>query len=240
MKKRILFALSAVLLSAGAFAQTVDEVVNKHIVAVGGMDKISGIKSVQYEQTMSVMGMEMTGKTTAVVGKSSRSDITVMGQNMVTVIDGESGWMINPMAGSSDPQPIPAEQAKFQKSNTEVTGLQLAYAKINKYPMELVGKEQLNGKDVFNIKVTRPEATVNFYINAGDYQLAGTKAVVPVQGQTAEVKANFSNFKAVEGVTLPFSITMEAPGAPAPINMQVTKLTLNPTVDPAIFKMPAK
>jgi len=238
MKNRIRVAVAALFLSTASFVQTAEQILDKHIAAVGGADKVGNVKSIQYEQAMNMMGMDMTGKSTVVVGKSARTEIAVMGQSIVSVIDGDKGWMINPMMGGTTPQELPAEQVKLSKGNTEPTGLQLAYARTNKYPLELVGKEQYNGKSVFNVKVNRPEGTVNYYVDANSFQVIGSKAVVNVQGQTAEVKADFADFRAVEGLTLPYSVELTAPGMPSTMKTTITKIVINPSVDPAIFAMP--
>ncbi|MFC0184046.1 hypothetical protein ACFFJX_16500 [Pseudarcicella hirudinis] len=55
-------AAVAVLLSVSAFAQTVDEVVAKHIEAMGGIDKWKSIKGVEMNNSMSMQGMDISMK----------------------------------------------------------------------------------------------------------------------------------------------------------------------------------
>lgn len=238
MKKQLIALVAIVAIPFGSFAQTADEVVSKHIAALGGADKIAAVKTAEYEQTMSIMGMELAAKTTIVVGKSSRSDITVMGQQITSVVDGDKGWGINPMQGGSAPQELPADQVKMQKGNTEPTGLQLAYASINKLPYELVGKEKQGGKDVYTIKVTRPEGVFTYYVDASNYQLVSSKATLMVQGQPTEGTVTYADYKQVDGLTLPYTVEITGGGMPGTMTAKVTKLTLNNTVDPTIFVMP--
>lgn len=239
MKKHILTIVAAAAVSFSALAQTANEVIDKHVAAVGGLDKINAIKTAQYDQSINMMGMDMTAKTTVQVGQSSRTEVSVMGQQIISVIDGDKGWSINPMQGGPAPVEMSADQVKMSKGNTEVTGMQLAYAKMRNYPTKLVGKEKYQDKDVFNVEVTRPEGIVNYYVDASTYQILGTKAVVNApQGQTMEVKANFGDFKQVEGLTMPHKVEITSPALPSAMTTQVTKVTLNPTVDAAIFAMP--
>jgi hypothetical protein len=238
MKKQLIAFVALVVLPAFSFAQTADEVLDKHVAALGGADKIAAIKTMEYEQTMSIQGMDLTAKAAYVVGKSVRSDISVMGQQITNVIDGEKGWMINPMAGGTTAQDIPADAMKQAKGTTEPNMFQLAYLKANKYPYELVGKEKQNGKDVYNLKVTRPEGLFNYYLDAATYQLLGYKGAVEVQGQKGETTGSYSDYKQVEGLTVPFTSDITAPGMPGTITAKMTKLTLNPTVDPKIFAKP--
>ncbi len=234
MKKQLITLVALVAIPALSFAQTADEIIDKHVTALGGADKVAAVKTMDLDQSMSVMGMDLTAKNTYVVGKSMRSDVSVMGQQITTVIDGDKGWAVNPMQGGSTPQDMPAEAMKASKNLTEPQMLQLAYVKANKFPYELVGKEKFGGKDAFNLKVTRPEGAFNYFVDAETYQLAGLKGTGP-QG---EVSATFSDYKAQDGLTLPYATEMTAPGAPGPITAKVTKVSMNGTVDPMIFSKP--
>ncbi|MVM28601.1 DUF4292 domain-containing protein [Spirosoma sp. HMF4905] len=238
MKKQLITLVALVAIPAISFAQTADEIINKNIAALGGADKIAAVKTVQYDQSMSIMGMDMTAKSTIVVGQALRNDMSVMGQQITQVIDGDKGWAINPMQGGSAPQAMPDDQVKLQKGNTYLVGTDLATAKAQKYPTELVGKESLNGKDVYNLKVTRPEGVANYYVDATTYQVTGMKATVNVQGQSGEVKMQYGGYKTVEGLTIPSTIELNSPAMPGAITMTISNMVFNPKVDPSIFAMP--
>lgn len=238
MKKQLITLVALVAIPALSFAQTAAEIIDKNIAAIGGADKIAAVKTFQFDQSMSIMGADMTGKTTVVVGQSLRNDISVMGQQITQVVDGDKGWAINPMSGGSSAQPLPDDQVKMQKGNMYVVGADLLTAKTLKYPVELVGKEKLNEKDVFNLKVTRPEGVANYYVDANTYQLSGMKTTVSVQGQSGEVKSQYGNYKTIEGLTLPSTIELNSPAMPGAITMTLSNMVLNPKVDPSIFAMP--
>ena len=238
MKKQLITLVALVAIPALSFAQTADEIIDKNIAALGGADKIASVKTLQYNQSMSIMGMEMTGKTTTVVGQSSRTDISAMGQQITQVVDGDKGWMINPMTGGSGAQPIPEDQIKMQKGNTFLIGADLSTARTQKYPVELVGKEKMNDKDVFNLKVTRPEGVANYYVDANTYQLLAMKAMVSVQGQSGEVKQQYGNYKTIEGLTLPSTMELNSPAMPGSVTLTLSNVVFNPTIDPTIFAMP--
>lgn len=238
MKKQLITLVALVAIPALSFAQTASEIIDKNIAALGGTDKIAAVKTLQYDQSMNIMGMDMTGKSTIVVGQSVRNDISVMGQQMTTVVDGDKGWMINPMAGGTAAQPIPDEQLKTQKANTVVVGTDLAVAKDKKYPVELVGKEKMDGKDVFNLKVTRPEGVANYFVDANTYQLQGMKTTVNVQGQSGEVKMQYGGYKTIEGLTIPSTVEVNSPAMPGAMKMTLSNMVFNGKVDPSIFAMP--
>jgi hypothetical protein len=196
------------------------------------------VKSVSYDQGMNVMGMDLTGKSTVVVGKSLRTDISVMGQQITTAVDGDKGWTINPMQGGTAPQALPEDQVKMQKGNAHIIGADLAVAKAGKYPVELVCKEKMDDKEVYNLKVTRPEGVANYFVDVNTNQLVGMKTTVNVQGQSGDVKIKYSNYKTIDGLTIPTSMDLENPAMPGPMTMTLSNIVFNPTVDSAIFAMP--
>ncbi|MFD2574179.1 outer membrane lipoprotein carrier protein LolA [Spirosoma soli] len=238
MKKQLINLVALLAIPAFTFAQTANDILDKNIAAIGGADKIDAIKTVQYDQNMSIMGMDMTGKSSVVVGQSARTDISAMGQQITNVVDGDKGWSINPMAGGSGAQALPEDQVKQQKGNAYVIGTELATAKSKKYPVELVGKEKLNDKDVFNLKVTRPEGVINYFVDAATYQLAGAKATVSMQGQSGEISTRYANYKDTQGLQLPSTVEISSPAMPGPITLTVSNVVFNGKIDPAIFEMP--
>jgi len=238
MRKQLITLVALVMIPAFSFAQTADEVLSKHVAALGGAAKIAAIKTIEQEQTMSVQGMNITAKAAYVVGKSTRSDVSVMGQQITSVIDGDKGWMINPMMGGTTAKDLSADEMKMAKGTTEPNMLQLAYLKTNKYPYELVGKEKQGDKDVFNLKVTRPEGAFNYFIDAVTYRLLGFKGAVDIQGQKGETTGTYSDYKEVEGIMVPFTSEITAPGMPGTITAKLTKVTFNSTIDPAVFNKP--
>jgi len=234
MKKQLITLIALVAIPALSFAQTADEIINKHVTALGGADKIAAIKTMNVEQNMSIMGNDLTAKSVYVVGKSMRSDVSVMGSEITTVFNGDKGWMINPMQGGTTATDMPAEAMKAAKTSTQPQMMPLAYVKADGYPVSLVGKEQFNGKDAFNLKVDRPEGAFNYFVDAGTYQLLGMKGNSP-QG---EISATFSDYQTVDGLTIPYGSEITSPMAPAPISGKITKMTINGPVDEKIFAKP--
>ena len=63
MKKLILtFALSVATV-ANISAQTAKQVIDNYVTALGGKQKLESVKTLSMKNTISVMGMEMEGKT---------------------------------------------------------------------------------------------------------------------------------------------------------------------------------
>ncbi|MCY7350408.1 MAG: outer membrane lipoprotein-sorting protein, partial [Cytophagaceae bacterium] len=145
--QKLLAAAVAVLLSTGAFAQTADEIIDKYVAARGGADKLKGIQTLVMENSMSVQGQEIPMTQTIVNGKGFRQDVNIMGNSMVTVIEGETGWNILPamMGGTGEPQDVPAEMLKGQSASLDPAGALFDY-KTKGSNVELAGTEKVGGK----------------------------------------------------------------------------------------------
>ena len=125
----MLAAAVALLVSVSANAQTVDEIVDKHVTALGGADKLKGVNTLIIERSLSVQGMEIPTIMTVVVGKSLRSESTIMGNAMVQVLDGSTGWSIKPamMGGTGEPEDMTAPELKQMSGQLDPFGALMNY-----------------------------------------------------------------------------------------------------------------
>ncbi|WP_080054370.1 LolA family protein [Spirosoma aerolatum] len=226
----------ALCLSGFAQAQTVDELVDKHVAALGGLDKLSNVKTLYIERSMAINGMEIPSKSTIVVGKSMRTETSVMGNSMIQVVDGTTGWMVRPamMGGTGDPEEMPADQLKSSKGQLDPFGALVNY-KTKGNQVELIGKEKVDGKDAYHLKVTTKEGqTVDEFLDANTYLV--NKVKMAMNGQTAEIA--FSDYKDKDGIK--FANTMEMASPQGALTFTTEKITVNGPVDENIFKKPAK
>ena len=224
-------------MSVGAFAQTVDEIVDKHVAAMGGLDKLSAVKTLATEQSVSVQGQEIPLKTVIVVGKSMRSDMSIMGNSMISVVDGTTGWMVRPamMGGTGEPEDMPAAQLKQSSSQLNPFGSLVNY-KDNGATVELVGKEKMGKNDVYHLKVTNKDGQmVDQFLDANTYLVSKVKTTA--QGQDVEIE--FSDYKDVEGIKMANTMEMDNPQAGHMV-FSTNKVVVNGPVDETVFKKPAK
>ena len=217
-------------------AQSADEVINKHLTAMGG-DKYTGIKSVKLDATAQIMGMELPSSTTIVQGRGLLSKTTVQGSDIVQAIDGKTGWMINPMTGQSGATALTEDQVKMSAGQLDLTGLYNYKAK--GYKAELTGEDKIEGAPVYVVKVDMGNGTLaTHYISKDTYYILKSVVNTNVQGQEVELKTNFSNFKQIDGITFPFNTEIESPAMPGIMTMVVKSVEVNPMVDESIFAMP--
>ncbi len=241
LTKILASAFIVMAVATASFAQTADEIVAKHIEATGGADKWKALKAMEMKNKFSVQGMDIDMKAVVVSGKSYRSDVSVMGQEIISAVDGETGWMQRPamMGGTGEPEDMPGAMIKETLKQTNLGGSLMNY-KEKGGTLELVGKEKLDGADVYHLKLTEKNGEVtNLFLSASTYYTLKSAGKRNVQGQDVDAEVLFSNFKQVEGLTFPF--TMETPSPMGgTMTIETESVKLNPTIDESIFKKPGK
>lgn len=235
-----LFFLAATLSFPAVKAQTAEEIVSKHLEAIGGKDKLKAVKSIRMEGAMSLMGNEAPMTITILDGKGYRSEVDFNGQKMVQAYTEKGGWMINPMMGANDPQPVAEEQYKMAKDQMYAGGAFLDYAAKGS-KIELAGRENINNANTYKLKLTSADgAETTYYIDPSTYYIAKVVKAISMGGQSAELSVNFSNYKKTEfGNTMPYTYETVLPQGFS-MTSTIKKLEVNKEIDPKIFEMPAK
>jgi outer membrane lipoprotein-sorting protein len=234
LTKHLLLAVLLFFANAGVFAQSANDIINKNIEAMGGRDKLSRLNSVYEEMTTSVMGQDIPAKIWIVNEKGMRTEMTVMGQQMITVITADTGWMINPMTGNNTPQPLPSNILKQSLGKMDLRGQLMDYMNQG-FTATLLGKEADGSKEAYKIKLVKSgQPTFTFYIDVSSYLISKIATDANTNGQNTAVIVVMSDYrKTPEGYFFPFLTTIEA--GSSEIKSQITKLTINPAVDPSLF-----
>jgi outer membrane lipoprotein-sorting protein len=236
-------ALAFLLMTCvGVHAQTTDEIMAKHQAAMGSPEKWASVKSMVMKNKFNVQGMDIESKTSIVVGKSFRTEVEVMGNKIITVIDGESGWMNRPsmMGGTGEPEDLPREQVKATISQKNI-GSSLLIAKNDGSKIDLVSKEKLDGAEVYLLKITKKsgeESQVFVSTTTGFVVKAINK--MSVQGQQVEAEVLYSNYKSIDGLFFPFTVETPSPMGGGNMVVETSSIDLNPVLEASLFAKPAK
>jgi len=225
-------------ISIKSSAQTADDVINKYIDAIGGMDKISAIKSMVQTGTFGGGGMEFPVTMTYKRDNKVRMDISFQGNSQIQAFDGTTAWQINPWAGKKDPEKMPAEGVKRMKEMSDFEGALVNY-KSKGYTAELMGKEDMEGTEVYKIKLTDKDNDVTYYyLDASSYLLLKESSKRKIKEKEIEQDTYYGNYQPNGGVMMAMSIEFKQKGDDQSQKGTVTKIEINPEVDDAIFTMP--
>ncbi|WP_336516265.1 hypothetical protein [Pollutibacter soli] len=227
------FALIALFLVSFVNAQTVDEVVTKHLDAIGGAANWKKVNTMKMEANINVQGNDIPVTIYQVNNKATKSEINFQGTVNYNIITTEGGWKYFPIMGQAAPEALSDEEIKAGQNQLDIQGELVDY-KAKGHKVELVGKETVDGIEGYKLKVTRKNGSqVNFLIDAKTFYIVRATAKISANGQEIEQTSIMSNYtKLPEGIFVP--MTLEGVG-PAPI--VVSKIEVNPKIEDAVFKV---
>jgi len=241
----VVFVLMTV---AGAYAQaleaaplpTVDDIIAKNLQAKGGAAKWQSVKSVKMTGKMTAQGTEMPLTVYAMRPNFNRQEITMPAGKAIQAFDGTTAWVVNPMLGIETPQAVPGPAAELAKNSADFDGALINY-KAKGNDIELVGKEQLEGKDVYHLKVTTKGGPVQHYLLDADsgIELRMSAEVELGSGQKQTLTTAMSNYKQVDGIMIPHTVTQTA-GGRTRLQWTITTVEFNAVPDDSIFRLPKK
>jgi hypothetical protein len=239
--------LSVVVLACArtVSAQTVDEVLDKSISALGGRAAFAKVKSRRTTGSITlatpagdVAGtIEVTNAAPNKVRTVIKADLTSLGAGPLVIdqrFDGTQGYVLDSLQG-----------------NRDITGDQLATMRNGGFPhpfltykeqgiaAKLTGKEPVNGRDAYVVVFEPPSgSTVRQYIDATTYLPVRSvvKVSVPQLGQDIEQISDASDFRDVDGLKVPFMLKVSS--TVQNYTVAVTTVEHNVAVEDSIFIKP--
>ena len=236
MKKLIIPFLLSLMIIATSFTQTVDAVLTNYFETIG-QDKL--LETDTYITKGKILQAQFEIPFTAYNKRPMNYNLEAefQGMKIITAFDGESGWSINPMMGSTDPQPMTAEQIERTKLQADYDGMFYNYAEKG-YKIEFVDKDFVDDIEVYVLKLTTPtDDIITTYFDTETNVILKSSSNMMVQGVESQFEMYFSNYKFVDEILTPFAIETKVNGETA-MNMVVDEVTYNVDIPDSMFEMP--
>jgi outer membrane lipoprotein-sorting protein len=234
----VAFVAAVFFAAAGsAAAQTLDEILAKHLEAKGG-EKWKATQSMRITARIVTQGIELPMTMVTKRPNLMRQDMTYQGVSIVQAFDGTTAWAINPMQGSSEPQETTGPMADSLRDQADFDGGLIDY-KAKGSALELVGLEDLDGKKVHHLKLTTKSKQVqHYYLDAATGLESKLVVEADMGGGPMTIETVLSNFQTINGISVPMSLRQTGPTGDVAITVE--KVEFDVALDDAIFKMPVK
>jgi hypothetical protein len=233
-------AATLVVLSAPALpAESVDELIARHIAARGGYERLMAVQTMRITRTHGTFG----GNVPVVVTRQRPALLRVEqrlpnGRTVARGVNATAAWDTTPDGKVTERS---AEAAADTRAiDADFDGLLVDYRKKG-HTVAYAGRDRTGGVDTHKLAVTLSTGAVRtVFLDASTYlerKQVGTLTMP--QGQAVPVTLTFGDYREVEGIMMPFAIDEERDAFPVQtIAIYVEKVELNVPVDPSAFEPP--
>lgn len=242
MRNSLLVLATLLVVAPSLLAQsapTADDVIARYIKTVGGADKIQSIGTLR--RTGKFTGDD--GFQAIVIEESTRpnkvrEEFSIQGMTGVNAYDGANGWKIDPFGGKKDPESLSEEELRSIVEDSDFDEPLINYKqKGNK--VELIGMDQVEGTDVYKLKVTLKSGDTRYYY-------MDTDSCVPIKyetkrmirGTAQESETTLGDYKQVGGWYLPFSMETRQKGSSGSQKITFDKIEFNVPIDSTRYSRP--
>jgi outer membrane lipoprotein-sorting protein len=228
-------------------AQTVDEVIDKSLAALGGRAAHAKINSrvATGDITLTTPVGDIKGTIDIMNARPNKlrtvikADLSALGVGQLAVdqrFDGKAGYAMDSLQG-----------------NRDITGNQLDNMRNSAFPnpmieykergtsAKLTGKDKVGDREAFVIEFEPVTGSaIRQYIDAETYLplRAVIKTDVPQLGQTVEQTSDFSDYRELDGIKVPFEL--RSTSSVQNFTVKLTKVEHNTKIDESLFSKPAQ
>jgi hypothetical protein len=215
---------------AKTHSQTVDDIINKHIQAIGGKEAWKKVNTIKQQAIIDANGTEINLELVTAYQKGSRQTISFAGMKGYTIYTPTAGYNFYPWQGQLKPEAITPEELKENEDNLDTQGPLIDY-KEKGHTAEYVGMDEFEGTDCYKIKLTEKSGKIiTYYIDPSNYFIIHSVTITRANGKESESKTDYSNYqKLPEGIWLPLNIG----GGNV---LKIKKTEINVPVDETVFK----
>ena len=219
---------------------TVDQVVENHVQALGGIEKMHAIHSFSATGQASMMDGRIQAPMVMQMKRPSsmRVEMMVRNKQIVQAFDGNTAWMINAATGSDRAKRATAEEAEEMKNSSDIDFSSLVDYRAKGNTVELAGLEDIDGRAAFKLKITKRNGRVEYdYLDSKTFLPVKTATKRKQMGTEVTIEAYPSDFRPVSGVLFPFQVDQKRDGKLL-VRLTIEKVDVNTDLTDAVFRIP--
>lgn len=242
MRNALLALASVAAIAAPLGAQstpTADDIIARYIKTVGGADKIQSIRTLRrVGKYTGDDGFEAIVIEESTRPNKVREEFSIQGMTGINAYDGANGWKIDPFGGKKDPESLSEEEMRSIVEDSDFDEPLINYQqKGNK--VEFVGMDQVEGTDVYKLKVTLKSGdTRYYYMDTDSYVPIKYESKRTIRGTSQETETTLGDYKQVGGWYLPFSMESRRKGSSGSQKITFNKIEFNVPIDSTRYTRP--
>lgn len=231
----VLAALATVALAQGDLTDPYD-VLDRHIQAIGGLDRLRAEETKYFKANMTVQGLSGTVEHWGAKPGRSRTDVDLGILKQTQGNNGEVAWSVDPNGK------LQFDRDENNLKRRELELLMEDFEHLDRgsdtFTVVLEGIEEVEGVDCYVVRTTN---TINDDVLLGYYDTESFREVKSSgdMGHTTQITL-FSDYREVDGLLRSFKQEIEYLPLGQKSTMEIVEYVVNPEIDPAIFEPPTE
>jgi len=217
---------------------TLDKILGKYYKAIGGLPDWQSLNTLTVKGKVVSQNAEIATTAEYMRPDKCRLSYKIGGKLVVQSFNGRTAWQQSAMSESVAPELLDPGRTAYLRDRCGIESPLIDYAKKN-IKVTLEGRDIVDGKDAYKIKVTYTSGNFQYYLlNAVSFLPVKAVGFYTVGGKEIVMMTRFRDYTRVGSLLIPFKLEIEKKGNAPREEYIVESVTPNPPLDPAIFNMP--
>ena len=219
------------------------EIVAKNVKARGGLDawhKVKTMVSIGHLETGNPSAPRVPFVLQQARPNKTRFEVHVHEKTSVRVFNGVEGWKLRPSrGGGSEPVAYTAEEISAARDGPGIDGPLIDY-QAKGIGVDFDGIDEVAGRKAYRLVVKLPSGVIRrWWIDAKSFlDVRYERESHTATGQAATVTVSFANYKSIDGLQFPHSITTGQESGKEMESMMIEQIFLNRPIDDKVFAQP--
>lgn len=200
---------------------TAEKVIKNYVAAIGGEAALRDVNTTLEVAEMTIVGAPFKPIATTKQMAPNKYKMEVVAEGMGTLMkqnfDGSNGYM------EQQGRKIPMEEKELSSRKSSKGIFEELYMESSDIELETL--TTIEGKDAYKIKVTKDAETSYRYYDAETGYLLRTEETTEAQGQSITTTVDYSNYKEVGGIKMPY--TMKVTAGPQSFTFDTKEVKIN-------------
>lgn len=218
---------------------SLETILSRYYDAIGGPGKWTDVKTMKYTGKMNSMGKVFS---TAIVYKrpdKCRIDFSLGHIYFIQSFDGKEAWKFNPTDGSK-PAVLEGDDANDLIETCDFDGPLIDH-KAKGHKIEYLGRETVDGREGFKLKITNKTGSVDYYyLDTKTYLPFLVKGKAMLKEKEVDSTTAVGDYIDTGGIIIPYYFEFDLEGLDENEKFKVSTVEINPELEDSIFTFPRR
>jgi hypothetical protein len=235
----LLLLLPALVAEGPGASLAIDQILARHLEALGGAAKLKAQRSRRTTATLQGLAPFDVPILVEQTRDRYRREVRIQDAVQITAHSGKAGWKVDPfVAGSAAPQDLKGDELEDLLEQMDFDG-DLVDAAAKGHAVRVEGVDRLPSGPAYHLDLrlaSGRRSTV--WLDAGTFLEVKRVQTRPQGGQPLTVELRSEDYREVEGVKVPFRVTITPQGAERGLLFRTLAVEVNPPLAETRFARP--